>query len=939
MSDTALLERDEELGEVEDLADAAAAGEGAVLLAEGPAGIGKSAMLRAARDAAAQRRFRVLTAAGSPLDRAFSFGVVHQLFDGEVADADEDRLARLFAGAARNALPVLEPGAAGGEPAPSHAILHGLYWLCANLAEERPLAIVVDDLHWADGPSLRMLEFLGRRLEGLPLLVAGAIRTGEPDVDEQVLALLAAGPVTRVMRPRPLSAAATGRLVGDALGHEPEQAFTEAVQASCGGNPLLLRELLRAASGHGLQGAAAEAATVPALGAEGVGTTVHRRLVPLGEDVQEVARACAVLGDRVRADDLVALTGLGETAVHRATERLVEAEILQRDTGAFVHPLVRQAVEDTIPGGRRAELHAAAARQLRERGARGEEIAAHLLAAPPGGEAWVVETLRRVAASAAAEGAPGAAAAHLRRALAEGPDPEVRPLVLLELGEAEAQAGEPTAVDRLDEALHAGLTGDIAARARAAQARMQLLSDQQRADASLALALEEAEDPALVVRLRDLRYVAAAYSATLEDRRQELMAEARAMEDPPATSLAHLAFDAAYGARPADEAIGYAERALREGRLLAEVGPDSGTYTLCVLALRVVEARDMLEAAVEAAAAERRRTGALLTGVYTNYIAALGGYSFGPLATAEAHAREGLQLAHEAGLPTAHVSLLVALGEVLLERDALDEARELLDGVRLTPELERQLPAANLLSARGKLRDLEGRRDEAVADLRHARELLLERGWVSPLKTQATLRLVDVLARAGERDEAAELAAGQEQLARRVSTPGVVGVALRAKAQAAGADVDLLRSAAEHLATSPLVVERGWALHDLGAALRRGGHRRDARGPLREALDVAAAAGASRLASAAREELLAAGGRPRREQLSGPASLTPSERRVAELAASGMSNREIAETLWVARKTVEVHLGRVYAKLDISSRSQLPDVLGGDGAPAEQPAA
>jgi len=130
------------------------------------------------------------------------------------------------------------------------------------------------------------------------------------------------------------------------------------------------------------------------------------------------------------------------------------------------------------------------------------------------------------------------------------------------------------------------------------------------------------------------------------------------------------------------------------------------------------------------------------------------------------------------------------------------------------------------------------------------------------------------------------------------------------------------------LERSPLLLQTAWAQHDLGAALRRARRRGDAREPLRAALDLGRRIGATRVADSARDELLASGARPRREALSGVEALTPSERRVAELAAQGMTNREIAETLWVTRKTVELHLGHTYAKLGIRSRNQLAEVLG-----------
>ena len=136
------------------------------------------------------------------------------------------------------------------------------------------------------------------------------------------------------------------------------------------------------------------------------------------------------------------------------------------------------------------------------------------------------------------------------------------------------------------------------------------------------------------------------------------------------------------------------------------------------------------------------------------------------------------------------------------------------------------------------------------------------------------------------------------------------------------------REAAAAVADSPARYERARSLTEYGAALRRAGHRTQARAPLREALELADACGARRTAARAREELLATGARPRRIALSGADALTPSERRVARLAVDGLSNREIAQALFVTVRTVEGHLTQSYMKLDIAGREQLAAALG-----------
>ena len=143
-----------------------------------------------------------------------------------------------------------------------------------------------------------------------------------------------------------------------------------------------------------------------------------------------------------------------------------------------------------------------------------------------------------------------------------------------------------------------------------------------------------------------------------------------------------------------------------------------------------------------------------------------------------------------------------------------------------------------------------------------------------------------------------------------------------------------MASAVEELESSQLALDRARALVDLGGALRRAGRRRDAREPLARGLELAERCGARALEVRALEEGVAAGARPRRTALSGLDSLTPREAQVADMAKQGMSNREIAETLFVTVKTVEWHLRHAYGKLEVSSRRELRQVLGGPQLPS-----
>ncbi len=180
-----LLEREDELAQLERLITDGLRTHGRTTLIEGPAGIGKTALLEAAQDLAALREMTVLTARGGELERDFGFGVVRQLLESPLARAGSRLRKELFAGSACHARPVFEtaPGTHGDL---THAVLHGLYWLVANLCEHAPLLLAIDDVHWADPPSLRFLIHLARRLDGLPAAMVLTARTGEP-VDQPAL--------------------------------------------------------------------------------------------------------------------------------------------------------------------------------------------------------------------------------------------------------------------------------------------------------------------------------------------------------------------------------------------------------------------------------------------------------------------------------------------------------------------------------------------------------------------------------------------------------------------------------------------------------------------------------------------------------------------------------------------------------------------------------
>jgi DNA-binding CsgD family transcriptional regulator len=200
---------------------------------------------------------------------------------------------------------------------------------------------------------------------------------------------------------------------------------------------------------------------------------------------------------------------------------------------------------------------------------------------------------------------------------------------------------------------------------------------------------------------------------------------------------------------------------------------------------------------------------------------------------------------------------------------------------------------------------------------------------------------VDALAHLalGAQTEARALAAAEVALAESFGGPRTLGTALRAAGLAEGGNrgIELLRQAVRVLERSGARLEHARAMADLGAALRRAGQRAESREILRLALDLAHRCGALALTERTHSELIAAGGRPRRLVLTGLDSLTPSERRVTQLAAAGFSNRDIAQHLFITTRSVEGHLTHAYEKLNITSREQLRAALAPPGVESTTP--
>jgi predicted ATPase len=361
-----LVERELELDTVERLLAGARAGSGGAVVFEGPAGIGKSSLLAAARTAAAD--VRVLFARGGELERELPFGIVRQLLESAVVVADAEERAALLAGAAALARPVLLPADPKTSAEPSFSALHGLYWLTINLADTQPLLVAVDDAHWADVDSLRWLIYLARRLTGVPLALVLTTRPAEAGPVQELLDELLFIPEITVMQPGGLSEQAVATLAVELLAAEPDPSFVAACQRATGGNPFLLVELFGELNRRGITPSRDNADLAGQLSSQGVGRAVRARLRRLPPSCTALARAVAVLGDPAEPNLAGQLSGLDDDETSRAADALTEAAIFEPGRLAFVHPLVRASVYSELSSQERARQHERAARLLADAG-------------------------------------------------------------------------------------------------------------------------------------------------------------------------------------------------------------------------------------------------------------------------------------------------------------------------------------------------------------------------------------------------------------------------------------------------------------------------------------------------------------------------------------------------------------------------------------------
>ena len=939
-----LLERTDELAVIDGALLAAQAGHGALTLLEGPAGIGKTELLAAATTRARDRDMLVLSARAGELERSFPYAVVRQLFEAVVTRAGRARRDQFLSGAAVHAASVVDPRARSASVAaePS-AVLHGLYWLTANLAAERPAVLVIDDLHWSDPASASWLVYLARRIEGLPVALLLAARTVEPGAGDALLDQLRATEGLQRIEPSRLSLAGVDELARAALGEQVDEAFSAACHVVTRGTPFYVAELLRALGRDGVAGSAGDVDAIAGLTPRAVVDATLARLGRLAPDARGVAEAVALLEPVAELRWIAALTGLDSEAVAVAADSLLALGLLRSVAPCrFEHPILRSAVESEISPARRGRLHLSAARSLASADMPVDAIAAHLMQTPPLGEPWVASALGRAAAHASARGAPAGAIAYLQRALAERPTPRQRRALLVDLGKAESQIHSPQAPSHLREALAlAESPNEVAAVALWLGQALHHSGALDEAYETLSDVVDRSggQGGDAMLELEAYLLSIASLAGTMpETARRAASLEARTPPGSPIAGAvaATLAFRETFGGVPRQRVGERVQRAL--------VDIQSGSTSNSHLANRQAPGMtliwiDELDRAFELFT--EILTGAARMGMMQTFeiFSVLRAYTLqrrGDLADAAADVEPIITATAPTGsLGFPQFSALILHVRLLIDAGQADLAEAQARAASLPAGFERGFMTALLRHAQGVAQLAQGKFDDATATLTQLGELCDATGLQSPAVIPWRSDLALALAGGDRHDEGVQLAVTELRLADQCDVDRARGHALRALGLLRGGERGLrdLAAAVQAFERSPARLELGWASYELGAALRRAKRRRDARAPLDRALDIAMMCHAELLADRARQQLQALGARPRSVMLTGAESLTPSELRVCRLAADGLKNTEIAQALFVSLKTIETHLRSSYRKLDITSRGQLPQAL---GAPERQ---
>ncbi len=923
-----LFERSRERTVLAWAVDRAHAGHGSVVLVEGAAGLGKTALMELTAELASARGLRALRARGSEIERDVPFITLRGLFERELVACSAERREALLTGVAEplaRALGLGEPGPVG------YARLHGAAQsLIVQFVQDGPLALLVDDLHHADASSLAALAAIARHLDELPVVMVLTRRPEDCGCDPAALedlALVAGVPLT----PQPLTLAGVGAVLRDRAGETIDHDVVALGKQATGGNPFLVVQLARALHETGQPLELADVGDVMAGVAQSLSAVLRVRVGRLGPDATTLARTVAVLGDDVSVTEACAVGALEREAALVAAAALAGAGIFASDrVNCFAHPIVRAAVEADLMAAERTLIEERAVAVLLAADAEPARIAVHLLRTEATGEARAVAALRVAAASASGAAASSRAVLLLRRALAEQPESPVHEALLGELVSAELCCGEyASAAEHLRRRLPL-ISGcaERAADARRLSRTLLELGDAAAASSTIADALAGAEGDARLMLEAEQLWTSALVPGASPPDGLKRYGDLRGHTDGERAMLAALAISHAAHGGSFDVVAALLERCFRDDALLGAEGSDSPLYALAAYLLVACDRSRMADAEMTRALDAARASGSAGAVAMALTIRGLARLRLGRLREAEDDGLGGARAAAASSGMVRALTTAIAVGVVVdarAERGDDEGARAVLAEHGFDGELSGD-PQLRALMPRARAHLAAGRAAEALADARRASASLTFDAHVLA-GPDSVISLAQSLL--GERSAAIAAARVELERAHRRRVPSAIACALRVLGLALGdaGGISLLQDALRVLESSSADLERAHCHVALGMLWRRTGQRSRALESLRAGADIAQRLGAGVVAQRAREGLLVLGSRPRRLAFTGADALTASERRAAQLAAAGRTNREIAQELYLSVKTVESHLGRGFRKLGISSRTELAGAL------------
>ncbi|KUJ64171.1 transcriptional regulator [Streptomyces albus subsp. albus] len=928
-----LFERDNHLAALGDMLRSATQGRGRLALVSGAVASGKSDLLDRFAEQALSADALLLETAGSRSERELPFGLMKKVLDNDAMPPE----ARAEANALLDGVDTDEECAAPARLRTMSRVSSVLL----RLAEERPLVITVDDVHWGDGHSLQFLLHLARRVRQAKVLVVltESIRLRQDQLTFR--AELLRQPNCGRLRLRMLTEPAVAHVLTSWVSGTAAARLAPECHRLTGGNPLLLRALLedwRAGGEHG------ESLQRPVPG-EAYAQAVLGCLYRGAPDALTVAQGIAVLGDAGSPVLLGELLGLTAGAVEQGVQDLQQSALLEG--GAFRGPAARTAVLDAMPAATRAALHRRAAQLLHTDGAASPDVARHLVAARQGAEAWAVPVLREAAEYALVDEELDFALRCLELAHAACPDGPERAAVKTRLVSAAWRQGPVAAEAHLPQLAVELEAGRVAPRDLALAISYLAWSGRldRAADAVVRLSAAERTTPAAPGALGDEEVRSAALAATA----QWLTAVSPPLRAriPTAGTAAPVA---AIGPRDmtgeayarsaatltaalngeAGRAVIEAERVLQRYHLSDRaLQPLAFALMALIYADRMDLAQTWCERLLGECASRRVSTWQALLSAVRAEIA----LRQGDLPAAAHQARTAISRISAAGWGVAVGLPLGTLIQAETGMGRYDEAMALLE--QPVPDgLFQTLPGLHYLRARGRHHLATGRFQAALGDFTACGELMAQWRVDTPQLVPWRLDAAEAWLALGETGQARALA--EEQLRHGPGDQRLRGTLLLILAR--GDDVKRrlprLKEAVEILETGEDRLRFAVALGELGRLYRSLGDINRARVVVRKAWHVARACGAEPLC---RQLIPGHGDGTEAAAPAGQAgddaaerdveALTEAEARVAFLAAHGNTNREIASKLFITVSTVEQHLTRIYRKLKVKRRRDLPAKL------------